>query len=197
MLKVPGTVIVTGTPGAGKSTLLSSIADDKNFTLVSVGTLMLEFASKDKFAAGRDDLRHKSNADEYSELRNKAFVKIAAMKGNVVVDTHGSIEAEGTGRYVPGLPMESLQLIKNLKGFIYVDAHTDRILERRRTDATRKRNEEDPVYIDTQRLVNIAALSYYSSCLNIPLYVIFNRQNVLEESKERMKACLKEIFGEQ
>lgn len=129
MLLVPGTVIVTGTPGAGKSTLLSSIAEDKNFTLVSVGTIMLEFASKDKFAAGRDDLRHKSNAEQYSELRNKAFAKIGALKGNVVVDTHGSIEAEGTGRYVPGLPMESLRLIKDLKGFIYVDAHTDRILE--------------------------------------------------------------------
>ena len=197
MLQVSGTVIVTGTPGAGKSTLLSSIADDKNFTLVNVGTLMLESASKDKFAAGRDDMRHKSNSERYSEFRNKAFMKIGAMKGNVVVDTHGSIEAEGTGRYVPGLPLEALQLIKNLKGFIYVDAHTDRILERRRTDGTRKRSEEDPVYIDTQRLVNIAALSYYSSYLNIPLYVIFNRQNVLEESKERMKACLKEIFGEQ
>jgi len=196
MLKVPGTVIVTGTPGAGKSTLLSSIAGDKKFTLVSVGTLMLEFTSKGGFASDRDDLRHKSNAERYSEFRNKAFMKIAAMKGNVVVDTHGTIEAEGTGRYVPGLPLESLQLIKNLKGFIYVDAHTDRILERRRTDATRKRSEEDPVYIDTQRLVNIAALSYYSSYLNVPLYVIFNRQNVLEESKERMKACLKEIFGE-
>ena len=29
------------------------------------------------------------------------------------------------------------------------------------------------------------------------MYVIFNRQNMLEDSKERMKACLKEIFGEQ
>ena len=65
--------------------------------------------------------------------------------------------------------MESLRLIKDLKGFIYVDAHTDRILERRRTDGTRKRSEEDPVYIDTQRLVNISALSYVFFLLKYPV----------------------------
>lgn len=191
-----GTVIVTGTPGAGKTTILESIADDKKYMLVSVGTLMLALASKEGFANERDDMRHKSSEKRTVDLRNMVFSKIAEMQGNVIVDTHASVESEGTGRYVPGLPLESLRLIKNLKGLIYIDAHTDRIMERRRADTTRKRREEDPALIDTQRLVNISALSYYSSYLNIPLYVIFNRQNMLEDSVERLKFCLKELFGE-
>jgi adenylate kinase len=193
---VAGTVIVTGTPGAGKTTILNSIAKNKKYRLVSVGTLMLEVAEKEGFAKERDDLRHKSNAKNYSGFRTTAFSLIGAMEGNVIVDTHAFVESEGTGRYVPGLPMDSLKLIKNLKGFIYVDAHTDRILERRRTDSTRKRREEDPALIDTHRLVNLSALSYYSSCLNIPLYVIFNRQNMLDDSEARMSNCLNELFGE-
>jgi adenylate kinase len=192
-----GTVIVTGTPGAGKTTILSSIANDKRYTLVSVGSLMLELAEKEGFAKERDDLRHKSNdKSAYDDLRIYAFKKIEEMKGDVIVDTHASVESEGTGRYVPGLPLEALKILTKLKGFIYVDAHTDRILERRRMDDTRKRKEEDPALIDTQRLVNMAALSYYSTSLNIPLYVIFNRQHMLEESEEKIRGCLKELFGE-
>jgi adenylate kinase len=191
-----GTVIVTGTPGAGKSTILQSIATDSRYKLVSVGTLMLEPMAKEGAASNRDEIRYKSAGKDYSKFRNYAFEKIAAMEGNVIVDTHVTIEAESTGRYVPGLPLESLSKIKNLKGFIYIDAHTDRILERRRTDSTRDRKEEDPALIDTQRLINMSALSYYSSCLNIPVYVIFNRQHMLDDSMERMKTCLKELFGE-
>lgn len=191
-----GTVIVTGTPGAGKSTIIGSVAGRNGYIVVSVGTIMEELAAEGGFANGRDALRHKSNEGKYSEIRNTAFDKIAVMEGDIVVDTHASIEAEGTGRYIPGLPLESLKRIKNLKGFIYIDAHTDRILERRRLDETRKRVEEDPALIDTQRLVNISALSYYSSYLNIPLYVIFNRQHMLKESEEKMATCLKELFGE-
>lgn len=191
-----GIVIVTGTPGAGKTTILEGVAKDKSYRIVSVGTLMFDLASKENFVGERDKLRLKSNEKRHSELRDKAFSKIASTKGNVIVDTHVSIEAEGTGRYVPGLPLEALKRIKNLKGFIYVDAHTDRILERRRADKTRKRKEEDSALIDTQRLINISALSYYSSYLNIPLYVIFNRQNMLDWSIEKLKTCLKELFGE-
>jgi adenylate kinase len=131
-----GTVIVTGTPGAGKSTILQSIATDSRYKLVSVGTLMLEPMAKEGAASNRDEIRYKSAGKDYSKFRNYAFEKIAAMEGNVIVDTHVTIEAESTGRYVPGLPLESLSKIKNLKGFIYIDAHTDRILERRRTDST-------------------------------------------------------------
>src|SRR5208283_2770700 len=131
-----GVVIVTGTPGAGKTTIIGSVANKNGYKVVNIGSLMLELAKDEKSVKDRDDLKHVSHKSYYADLRNNAFSKIEGMEGDIIVDTHASVEAEGTGRFIPGLPMESLKIIKNLRGFIYIDAHTDRILERRRMDKT-------------------------------------------------------------
>lgn len=186
-------VIVTGAPGAGKTTILGEAKGSHK--VMNIGDLMLEIAKRENFTKKREGLRAKSADSHYASIRDEAFLEVNDQKGDVIVDTHASIEDEGTGRYVPGLPKDALMLIKNLVGFIYIDSYAEDILERRKVDPERKRKEEDPILINDQRMYNISILSTYSTSLNIPLYIILNKQGKLDESVKRIEADLKELFG--
>lgn len=186
-------VMITSSPGAGKTTIIGRVALDKRYKTVNVGTLMFDIAVKKGYVKDRDRIRYLS-PKLTSAMREQAFKKISEMKGNIVVDTHASVEEHG--RYVPGLPVNSLKLIKNLAGFIYIDAATEDVVERRRKDTERsKREREDPRLIDIQRLVNMSILSTASSVLNIPLFIIFNKRGKLDESVGNTRSLLEEIFG--
>lgn len=187
-------VIVASSPGAGKTTIISSVAGNGRYTIVNMGTLMLDIAMKGGYVEHRDQLRFLPN-ETMTALRNAAFKHIAQLPGRVIVDTHASVEQNG--RYLPGLPVDAVNLLKGgLAGFIYIDASTEDVMKRRKSDKTRKRENEDSALVDLQRLINIAALSHYSSHFNVPLYVIINRQNQLGISVESFRGKIKEIFGE-
>ncbi|MDE1868608.1 MAG: AAA family ATPase [Candidatus Micrarchaeota archaeon] len=186
-------VIVAGSPGAGKTTLIKGLASNPNVKIANMGTLMLEIAKRDGLADDRDKMRLLSN-DRISALRDRAFAEVAAMKGHIVVDTHATVEANG--RYVPGIPVEQVGRIKALRALVYIDSLTDDILERRKLDRSRDRESEDKIRIDDQRQINMSILSVISSSLNIPLYIIFNRQGRLEEGIAALKANVEEIFSE-
>lgn len=186
-------VIVAGSPGAGKTTLIKGLASSPDIKIVNMGSLMLEIAKRDNLADDRDRMRLLPN-DRISALRDRAFAEVAAMKGHIVVDTHATVEANG--RYVPGLPVEQISRIKALRAIIYIDSLTEDILERRRHDKSRKRESEDRIRIDDQRQINMSILAVISSHLNIPLYIIFNRQNRLDEGIDALRANVEDIFGE-
>jgi adenylate kinase len=187
-------ILVTGTPGAGKT---SVITQSKKITGVKyedviVGTLMERIAKEKGWAKDRDELRYLSN-DRIAELREATFSAIAGMEGNIVVDTHASIEQRG--RYVPGLPAGDTMLLKGgLKAIVCVDSSTDDILMRRAGDSNRKREVEDARLIDMQRIINLSSLTYYALKLNIPLYVIENKQDMLETTVKRFAEVLSEVF---
>ena len=186
-----GIVVVTGSPGAGKTTILGRL-DKRKYTVVNIGTLMTDIAVKRGLVRNRDELRGLSSRKElYSKLRNEAFSGVARMKGLVIVDTHASVESGG--RYVPGLPMEALKLLNGLRGFIYVDAAPKEVLERRLHDRTRKRDRGENA-VETQRLINLASLSFHASYLNISLHIINNRQGELESSVKKFEAALSDLF---
>jgi adenylate kinase len=187
-------VVVTGTPGAGKTTIVNSVKGLKEYTSVGVGDLMERLGTERGYVKNRDEIRTLGNF-KITGLRNETFSYISSFDGKVIVDTHATV-VNTKRRYIPGFPFEALMLMKTILGFVYVDASSEEIIARRNKDKSRARNEEDKAIIDDQRTINLSMLAYYSSYLNVPLYIIENTEGHMEEAIAHFKDDLSELFGE-
>lgn len=185
-------VIVTGSPGAGKSTVIHELASLTGYKIANMGTLMLKWASEKGYTNDRDQIRFLSPS-KIAELRHLAIKEIMAMHGKIIIDTHMSIGEKG--RYIPGLPKEALDELRNVSALIYIDAPAKDIIERRMHDQTRTREADDGHIIEAQRLINMSMLSVAASRLNKPIYMVVNRQDRLKECIDEIKHRFEEIFG--
>ena len=77
-----------------------------------------------------------------------------------------------------------------------MDASSDDIIKRRMADSTRKREIEGPSEIDEQRSINLAIISTIALHLNIPIYILYNRDGMAKDVAEQVRTITKEIFGE-
>ena len=187
-------VLVIGSPGAGKTSILNGLGDKSGFDIVTLGTLMQKYAAQTKQLEDRDRLRY-IKITETDEIRNKALGEIKAMKANVIIDTHATVERKG--RFIAGLPLKALESIGNLAGIIYIDATTEEIIQRRERDAGKRNREiEKPDVLDAQRIINLSMLAFYNLYLNIPIYSLHNEEGQLERSIERLKYYLEDILNE-
>ncbi len=185
-------VLVAGSPGAGKTSILAGVSS-KSYTKVGMGTLMLEEAARLGYAKDRDYLRF-MDVDKLHELKLAALKRIGKMDGNIIIDTHASVEHNS--RYVPGITFKDIENLKDLAAIVYIDAFTTDIVRRRENDRTRKREDERLELVDIQRLINVSVLSTCAACLGIPIYVVLNMQDKLEDSISEMKSHLVSVFGE-
>ncbi|MEM3781706.1 MAG: AAA family ATPase [Candidatus Micrarchaeaceae archaeon] len=183
-------LIVFGTQGAGKSNVVSGVSDIAK--VVNMGDEMLSIAAL-QGVTNRDELRKLHAYSEKSqEWRLKILPKIKAMRGTVVLDTHASIKL--ADRYTPGLTLRDVEaLAGTAKGIVYVDATTEEVMRRRAQDGARARERDNPDEIETHRSINLALASFFSAYLNIPLYIIHNKEGSLREAQERLRAILKEL----
>ena len=136
-------VIVTGLSGAGKTTLLNMLKPNK-YKIINVGTLMKDELHRRRVNVDRDTIK-KLDSAELSRLRNIIFSKISKIDGNVVLDTHVTVE-NGLG-VSPGIPYSTLKFLGGLSAFVYVNALSEEIMERRRKDKSRKREKEGIFFI--------------------------------------------------
>ncbi len=185
-------VIVTGTAGAGKTTLVERIRGYKKTKVVNVASIMEEIAERKGYSTSRDRLRYMSRKRQ-QEVQRLAFKKVSSISGNVVIDTHAAIKAGSM--YFPGSPFTFLDSLRGLAGFVHIDANSSDIIKRRAADKSRKREKEDAHQIDNDRIVEISILAAYSSKLNIPFYIIENRQNRPGEAVKVLKAAISDLFG--
>lgn len=185
--------IVMGTPSAGKSSLVDSVKKNSKYTVVNVGDIMRDIAVKEKYVRDRDQIRYLP-VDEQEELRTKAIAKIAKLQGDVILDTHASVEQHG--RFFPGLSYYMMTHLKHTVALFYVDALTKHIMRRRVADKSRHREIEPEWLINMQRDINLAIVSYYSTYLNIPLYLIINEDGKLASSIKDFRGKLEDAFGE-
>ena len=185
-------IIVSGSPGSGKSTLMKSL-EEIDCKIANIGSIMESVGLEKGYIKNRDQIRYLSNK-KITELRDYAFKKVSEMEGNIILDTHASIAANG--RYLPGLPLETVKKLGDIIGFVYIDAETEDILVRRINDRTRIRENEDDYLINTQRLINMSILSQYTAYLNISMHIINNKQHMFEDAKKRFADAISDLFNE-
>ena len=178
------TLIIAGTPGAGKSTLLSKVKL-KKAKLVNMGSEMLKYAK----LSDRDKLRYLS-FDEQKKLRARAIENIRKKGGNVIIDTHLSVEQNG--RFLPGFSINELKEL-NTKAFIYIDASAKEIMARRKKDKSRKREDESEEEINMHRSLNIAFMASAASELNIPILIFRNSDGMVDEVAGELERSLNEL----
>lgn len=174
-------VILTGTPGCGKTTLISRL---KHIRVYNMGTEMMKYTTH---KVERDKIRALS-PQELKDLRKKVFAEINSIKEDLIIDTHTSVKSGN--RYVAGLSADDLHVLKDVKAIIYLDAPAVDILLRRVKDHTRKREDESADDIDEQRDVNISFATYYSQELGAPLYIIKNRNNMLDQARTEVEQAI-------
>ena len=138
--------------------------------------------------------RYDTSQTRLTELQTATFKAISAMKGRVIMDTHASVVKKR--RFIPGLPFYVLDLLKGIKAFVYLDATAEDIITRRLKDKSRTREIQHKAEIDDQRTINISTLAYYASYLNIPLYIIENKEGQLHRTISEFSESLDEIFGD-
>ncbi len=191
---MPKKILLTGTPGAGKSTILALYnKKNKSVSITNLGTVMMKAAKEEhKNIKSRDRLRYMSDSD-IIEVREKALSMIMSDRKNSIIDTHSSVK-QGR-RYVPGFSMRELGKLE-IDAIIYVDASSDDIIRRRMLDSSRKREIEGPLEIDEQRSINLAIISTIALHLNIPIYILYNREGTAKEAAQQVKEIAKEVFGE-
>jgi len=177
--------IIAGTPGAGKTTLLSKVKL-KNAKLVNMGSEMLKYTG----LSDRDKLRYLS-FDEQKELREKAIRGLIRKGGNIIIDTHLSVEQNG--RFLPGFSINELNEL-NTKAFIYIDASAKEIIARRKKDKSRKRENESEEEINMHRSLNISFMASAASELNIPILIFRNSEGMADEVAGELERSLNELI---
>jgi adenylate kinase len=179
-------ILLCGSPGVGKTAVADALAK-KGHTSVTIGTLMKELAVSKGYVKNRDEIRYLPK-ETTTKLRKAAIRRISEMRGTVIVDTHVSV-ANGN-RYTSGMPYDTVSMLNSVSGIIFMDATNRELMLRRKKDKDRTREEEDERRMDNQRAINLGVVSYYFTYLNIPLYIIHNRQGHISET---VKNCLEAI----
>lgn len=185
-------ILVLGSPGAGKTTLIKSMAEsdsESRFKVINIGTLMAEEVESENIP--RDKLRYLPTS-RIKELRKRAFGKIAAMKGTVIVDTHATVEKGN--KFIFGLPINDLQYMGTVQGIIYVDASPEELIKRRSSDTVRKRENDDEEVLNLQRQLNLSVVTMYGSMYDIPVYILHNKENGLKQASLDFKSFVEDII---
>ncbi len=182
-------LIITGTPGSGKSTIISKLSG--NFKIINIGTEMMKYITNKSIL--RDEIRSKLEYNEIALAREKVFDEINKTKGPVIIDTHTSIKSGK--KFIPGFSSTDLLSLKNTKAIIYIDAFAVDILLRRIGDRTRSREDETAEEIEEHRTVNISLATYYSVQLGVPLYIIKNKQDRLDECRRDVEKAISDALS--
>jgi adenylate kinase len=180
--------IFVGIPGVGKTTVIESVKRKiPDAEIVNFGSVMLEYATKNKIVSHRDELR-KLPVWEQRKLQERAARIIARMGGTLLVDTHLFIRTkEG---FWPGLPLSVSELLKPTH-LILIEAEPEEIAKRREKDRTRYR---DIVTLDQIREELFFARVYLASCSEVtgaPMLIVKNNEGRVEDASNIITAVLR------
>ncbi|BCS90830.1 MAG: adenylate kinase [Candidatus Micrarchaeota archaeon] len=183
--------LLLGMQGVGKTSLVNGI---KKYKAVNIGDLMFEYL-KDKYKLSKKDELRYLKTDAIIEARFYALDKINEMQENLVIDTH-LYSIKGGYRYIPNFNKEEFDRLKNLVAIIYIDASPEEIYNRRLNDKSRQREASSVYDIALERDMHIAMLASVSNISRLPVYILQNHDNKLNESIERLNNLLEEIFND-
>jgi adenylate kinase len=184
-------VVVTGMPGVGKSTVLGKALErlrkgGTGLRLVNYGDVMFEIA-KGYGVEKRDDVR-RLPGERQREIQKKAGRKIAGIEEDVIVDTHCTIKTQEG--YLPGLPQWVLEELKPTQ-LVLIEAETEMITKRRRSDKSRDRDAEFVHEIEEHQAMNRAIAMSYASLTGATVKIIENRQDEIDKAVDELVEVLR------
>ncbi len=181
-----GAIIVTGVPGVGKTTVMEAAAKSAGLRVVVYGTEMFEVAKARGLVRDRDEMRRLD--PKVQRDVQKAAAEAIAKKGDVIVDTHCSIQtAKG---YLPGLPAWVLESLKP-STVILVEATAKEIAGRRAKDATRVRDTDSAELIARHQEMNRAFAAAYATLTGATVAVVMNHDDRLNDAIEQILPVVK------
>jgi adenylate kinase len=185
-------VIITGLSGAGKTTLLDAIPG-RRYRVVTIGTLMEKDGIEKGFVKNRDELKTLDHK-RFNRLRRDAYAQFSKIKGDLILDTHTTIEKEP--KLEPALPLSFIKGL-NIRAFIYVNASSEEIMARREKDSRlRPRERQSYAALDIQRIVDLSILGYLSTHINAPLYIINNGEGRIGAASKELSKAVAESFSD-
>ena len=113
--------------------------------------------------------------------------RLAGMVGNVVLDTHCSINTPQG--YYPGLPYSLLAKL-NVEALVLVTAPPEHILGRRKKDTTRARDAQQSEELAEHIRLNEAMLAAYSVLTGAPVVIVENADGKLDVAVDKLEALL-------
>ena len=179
-------VVAAGVPGVGKTSILNEVAKRARYPIVNYGTLMFEMAQAEGLVNDRDEMR-KLPVSTQRDLQRRAAEEIAKMN-DVIVDTHLTIKTPAG--YFPGLPKWVLDAMKP-EMIVVIEASAAEIFERRKRDATRKRDFEGIEDIEEHLKVNRYTAFACSIYTGATVLILKNNEGELEKAVDRFMGALK------
>lgn len=186
--------VITGIPGSGKTTLTNRALDILKergifYTLLNYGSLMFELATQEGLVKNRDEMR-KLDPEKQEEIQTMVAQQLSqrAQNENILLDTHCTISTKKG--YIPGLPLKILKELK-LSVLVITESQEEEIRERRKSDSSRKRDEETLKEIKLHQELNRAISMSYSAFTGVPVKIIQNKQGEIEKAAEKLAEILK------
>lgn len=171
-------IILVGVPGCGKSSILKEVAGKRpSIAIVNYGDKMLEEANAEGLT--RDQLR-KLDFSAQQEIGIRAAKRIQREnRGVTLIDTHALIKT--AAGFCPGLPQEVLNVLSP-KVLAWVECPPSLIIQRRKKDSSRARDEETEEELALHQELTRSCLAACSMASGALLCRIVNRDASIEQN---------------
>ena len=185
-------LIVMGLPGVGKSSVLKSIqAKRPKVKIVNYGDLLF-FAAKKRFNLSDRDKIVGLSMKDHMVIQNEAIKEIDSGP-MAILDTHAVLKKPSG--FLPGLSPELLER-PGIEGFIFIDAPTRDIIERRTADPARTRPAMTAEELNGIRSASFSNIAVYSAATAKPVFILINRKGKMGDTVEEFDHILRALGWE-
>ncbi|MCS7109641.1 MAG: AAA family ATPase, partial [Candidatus Micrarchaeota archaeon] len=179
-------IVIMGLPGVGKSTVLKELIKiNKKIAVLNYGDIVFSLA-KMKFNVSNRDQINLMPVENHKMIQKEAIKEIKSANSKesklgklLILDTHAAIKKPTS--YLPGLTYDLLSSVP-IEAFIFIDAPTHEIIERRENDLKRKRIPLNADDINNLREVSLSFINVYAAATGKPYYVVINRKGKMKET---------------
>lgn len=182
-------IVVVGVPGVGKSTVVAKANEAIRGSKIQVfGTAMFEEAKRLRWVKHRDEMR-KLPVEKQKRLQKAAAARISKSNGKVTfIDTHLFIRTpEG---FWPGLPLRVIEPMKPTH-LVLVEASPQQILQRRRNDSTRYRDDITEMQVSEELELARTFLTTASLVSGAPMLFIQNDEGESDKAAGKIAELVK------
>ncbi len=146
-------IVIAAVPGSGKTTVMKAVAKKiPSAKIVNVGDLIFRIVKEKLKVKNRDEMRRKLTIDQQRKYQETVAKKIAKMKNKIIlVDTHASIKTQHG--YFPGLSETTMHTMRP-DIIVLLEYRPQDVLERRKKDSSRKRDNETVKEIEEHQKYN-------------------------------------------